>query len=58
MLGLEVLLDRNRDGTSEPVQDEDVLNVNLGKEPVVTSGPVRHDGVTDEESIPGERFLL
>ena len=57
-LDLKVILDRDRNGAPEPVQDEDVLNINLGKEPVMTCGPVRHDRVTGEESVPGELLLL
>ena len=55
---LKVFFDRNGDGASKVVQDENVLDVNLGKEPVMARRPVRHDGVSGEERVPGEHSLL
>ena len=54
---MEVFLDRNSDCSSEIVQYEDVLDVQLGKEPVMALRPVRHDGMSGEQSFLGELAL-
>ena len=56
-LSTEVVLDRNSDGSPEEVEDDDVLDVELGKEPVMPRWPVRHDGMSGEESGLGKLGL-
>ena len=48
-LSFKIILDWNCDSTTKVIQQLDVLNLNLGKEPMMTNRPVWHDWVSGEQ---------
>ena len=56
--GIEVFIERNCDGATKEVKDNDVGDVELGEEPPVVLGPVWHDRMPREESSFGKFSLL
>ena len=54
---IEVFLQWNSDGATEEVKDDDVGDVELGEEPSVVLGPVRHDRMPREQRSFGKFSL-
>ena len=55
---IEVFLQRNCDGSTKEVKDDDVGDVQFGEEPAMVLGPVGHDRVPREQGPFGEFSLL
>ena len=55
---IKVILQRNCDGTTKEIEDDDVGDVQLGEEPPMVLGPVGHDRVPREQGPFGEFPLL
>ena len=46
---IEVVINRDSNGTSEVVEKKDILNVKLAEEPTMIHGPLSHVRVTGEQ---------
>ena len=57
-LSFEIILHRYSDSTTKVIQNHNVLDINLGKEPMMTFWPVWHYRVPGEKCILCKLFLF
>ena len=57
-LGIEIISDRYSDSTTKVIEDQDVLDVNFGKEPMMTFRPIIHDWVSRKQGFLSKLLLF